>query len=363
MLNVTAERRNGDFVAVYTKVQVAEDLLHSFFWNVSSEEAIGPFSIQMKNSWLIAGVVNIDNAINYFTCTQHFNQLAGTHDRWQTVLWVQTFFKTAGGFGSHTKFLCGNTNRASFKACRFKYYSVGSFVDAAVLAAHNTSNCRSFFCICNNQHIFGQVSFYSVQSGQSFTAECVADNDLVSFYIFNIECVHWLTVLEHNVVCDIYDIVDWTNTACTKSFSHPTWGWSDLNIFYNTCNVSLTEFFVLNLYRKIIVDIAAAAFYNRCVQVDWFIKGNCNFSCQTDNRQAVRTVWCDFKLNAGIIAADCGSDVLTWFAVFLNQEDAILDCIWEITFCEVELTQRTHHAVRHNTSELAFGNFNTIWQF
>ena len=240
---------------------------------------------------------------------------------------------------------------------------MGSFVDTAVLAAHNTSNCRSFFCICNNQHIFGQVSFYSVQSGQSFTAECVADNDLVSFYIFNIECVHWLTVLEHNVVCDIYDIVDWTNTACTKSFSHPTWGWSDLNIFYNTCNVSLTEFFVLNLYRKIIVDIAAAALYNRCMQVDRFIKGNGNFSCQTDNRQAVRTIWCDFKLNTGIVAADCGSDVLTWFAVFLNQEDAILDRVWEITFCEVELTQRTHHAVRHNTSELAFGNFNTIWQF
>ena len=99
------------------------------------------------------------------------------------------------------------------------------------------------------------------------------------------------------------------------------------------------------------------------MQVDWFIKGNCNFSCQTNNRQAVRTVWCDFKLNAGIIAADCGSDILTWFAVFLNQEDTILDCVWEITFCEVELTQRAHHAVRHNTSELAFGNFNTIWQF
>ena len=362
MLYIRAEGRNDDFIALHLELQVGQDFNHLLLRDVGAQEAVGPVCIQVDSGRLVVGVVHVDDAVHYFAGSQQLDQLAGTHHCRQTVLCIQAFFKTTGGFGSHAQLFGGDTHRAALEAGGLKDNGVGVFIDAAVLAAHDARYCACLFAVGNHQHILAEGSVHSVKRLDGFAGNGIADDNLVVFDILDVKGVHRLSVLEHDIVCDVNDVVDWTNSAGAQTLSHPTRGRTDFNIFHDLCGIAWAQLWVAHLYRQIVVDVAAAAFDLRSVHLQLFAEGNSSFPCQTQHRQAVRAVWGDFKFHTGVVAADGRSNVLSYLAVLLQQEDAVLGSVRKIPFGQIELCNRAHHAVGHHASELTLCDFDSVWQ-
>ena len=57
-----------------------------------------------------------------------------------------------------------------------------------------------------------ELSLLSIKCYKCISVICTADNDLVAGYGAEIICVHWLSVLFHNVVCYIDKVVNRTDS-------------------------------------------------------------------------------------------------------------------------------------------------------
>ena len=86
------------------------------------------------------------------------------------------------------------------------------------------------------------------------------------------------------------------------------------------------------------------------------------FTGKTDDRVAVRTVVGDFKVHYGVVIADDGVDVITGFAVFLQNPDAVFNGIGKIIQGKPQFFQGAEHAVGNLAAKLALGNMDAAGQ-
>ena len=362
VLHVAAEGWDDDVLSVDSKLQVFEDLLHLLAGDVGAQEGVDPGRVQVQDGRLIAAVVHVDDAVHNLTGAQLLDQLAGAHDGRQAVLRVEALLKAAGRLGSHAQLFCGDAHRAALKAGGLEDDGVGALVDAAVLAAHDAGYRAGLFLVGDDQHLLAQGSVHAVQCLDGLAGAGVADNDLVALDILDVKGVHRLAVLEHDVVGDVDDVVDRAHAAGAQTLAHPARGRADLDIFDDSGHIALAELLVLHLNREIVVDVAAAALDLRLMEVERLVEGGRRLAGKTDDRQAVRAVRGDLKLDGGVVAAQRRGDVLADLAVLLDEEDAVLDGVREVAFGQAQLTQRAEHAVGHHASELALGDLDAVWQ-
>ena len=97
--------------------------------------------------------------------------------------------------------------------------------------------------------------------------------------------MHRLTVLEHDIVCDVYDIVNRANAVCAKSLTQPKRRRLDFNVGDDSVHIPRAELCVLNLGFKHSVNIAVIIIiYNGSMQIQRLIECCGSLSCKTDNR-------------------------------------------------------------------------------
>ena len=182
--------------------------------------------------------VAVDYRADNFAAAKLFNKLKCTEQSGHTHSGVKTLFKACGSICSHTESLCGGTNACAVKAGSLENNINGIVHNSAVLAAHNACNGNGLLSIGNYQHLFGKSSCYTVKGGYLLALCGISYLNGIALDVADIESVHRVTVFEHYKVCDINEIVDRTNAACTKSLSEPQRRGTYLNILYNACAVA-----------------------------------------------------------------------------------------------------------------------------
>lgn len=85
-------------------------------------------------------------------------------------------------------------------------------------------------------------------------------------------CMHRLSVLCHNVVRDIYQVIDWPDTCCSQTSLHPLRARSDFDIFADPCAVTGAQIGILYFYVHIIVYILAVACTSTTGGMNGFLK-------------------------------------------------------------------------------------------
>ena len=102
--------------------------------------------------------------------------------------------------------------------------------------------------------------------------------------------MHRLTVLFHHIICNINNIVDWTDALCAKPLLHPLRRRSDLDIFHDSCRISGTQIRIEHGYLDIIIDIFAVSgfFYDR--RNKFFSEGCSRLARDSEHRETVHTV-------------------------------------------------------------------------
>ena len=144
--------------------------------------------------------------------------------------------------------------------------------------------------------------------------------------------MHRLRIFLHYIVCNIYDIVNRTDSACCQSALHPLRRWFNLNILYHARHITGTQIRCLNFNGNVILClfIISTLCYNR--RNKWFSKCSCCFSCNTKNTKAVHTVTCYFILKIGITKSKQSNRItanrcIFIFRIITENINTILCCI------------------------------------
>ena len=361
-LQVDAEAgRNAD-IAVHMNFQRLKCLNHLLTGDIRAKEPVDPIRIEGNLCRLCSAVVHLNELCHRLASAQLFYQLHGTLQSAGASVRIQPLFVTCRSIGAHAQLLCSPANLYRFEISGLEHNSGGVIHDTAVLAAHNTGNCNRLFCICNDQHFRRKLTLLTVQCGDGLAVLGVADNDLAVLDIAQVKSVHGLAVFQHDIVGDVYQIVDGTHAAGTKPLPHPAGRRADLHVLYHAGNVTGTESGILHSNGKGVTEFLRRAVEFRCFDVQGLAEGHGSLSRQTDHRQAVRTVGGDLKFHRGVVQTDCLVDVLSRLAVLLDEEDAVLDGIGKVVLGQTQLAQRAQHAIALHATELALFNVNTAGQ-
>ena len=158
-------------------------------------------------------------------------------------------------------------------------------------------------------------------------------------------------------------IIDRTHAAGTKPFPHPAGRGTDLDILHHAGNVPRTECSIFNGYRQAVAKLVCGAVEFRCFQVQGLAESHGSFSCQTNYRQAVRTVGGDLEFDRSIVQTDRLVNVLSHRAVLLDEENAVFNGIGKVMLGQAKFAQRAQHAVALYAAELALFDADTAGQF
>ena len=153
--------------------------------------------------------------------------------------------------------------------------------------------------------------------------------------------MHGLTVLQHDIVGDIHDVVNGTDTHRAKPLPHPLGRGGNFDITDHTGRVPGAQLRVGSFHIQQFHQVpAAAALDNRGVEIHGCIIGGGHLPGQTNDGKAVGTVGSDFKLYHMVVCADDGLDVVTRGDALLPQhKNAIGDAVGELGLLGMEVRQ------------------------
>ena len=166
----------------------------------------------------------------------------------------------------------GNRQRA--EECGFQQHILRFIVHARVFTTKDTGHGQRFVVVGDDQSVGIEFSFGTVQQHQRFTLFRHAYNDAAFDAIF-IERMHWLAQLEQDVVGDIHNCIDGTNTATTQFLFHPQRGWRfNVDTFDHTAEVTWARIGGINLNWQNIGNGRGNGFDFRLVQRQLVQHGN-----------------------------------------------------------------------------------------
>ena len=164
--------------------------------------------------------------------------------------------------------------------------------------------------------------------------------DLPALDAGEVEGVHGLAVLEHDIVCDIDDVVDGTHARVADTLAHPGGRRGDLHVAHHAAGVADAEG-ILDEDLRELVDVAAGGrFHNRLVQLELFVKGDGGLARKADHAQAVGTVRGDLKLDHVVVQAEQYAHIVAGLAVLVQDEDAVGDAVGKLLLFRVQILGR-----------------------
>ena len=107
------------------------------------------------------------------------------------------------------------------------------FRNTAFFSAHDARQRQNFFFVRYHNRLLRKGALSTVQGFQPFAFAC-RPNAQRTFYLFRIERMQRLPLLEENKIGNINNIIDWTDTGCFQERLYPFGARSNGNIFNKT---------------------------------------------------------------------------------------------------------------------------------
>ena len=89
-------------------------------------------------------------------------------------------------------------------------------IRAATLSTKDTGYTHRFLSVADTQVVLAKLVLLAIECCKACAIRLCTDNYLVPCYHIGIKAVHWLTVCHHDIVRNVYDIVDWAQTDYTQ---------------------------------------------------------------------------------------------------------------------------------------------------
>ena len=312
---ILTEGRDCQHICLFiiTKLQLLEDRKHNIRRNVCSKQLVHLLRLKRKLDFLDRIWIYIYHTVNNLTTAKFLDQLAGTVDCLFCQVWIKSLYEFCGCIGSKTDPLCCETDICTVKAGCLEQQCLDVIRNHGIFATHDTGDTDFLLAVTDHQNILVHLTFLTVQCHKCIAVICTFYNDLPACDRIQIIRVHWLAVLFHNIVCDINQIVDGTDSLRSQSLTHPFRGRTDLQICNNSGCITWAQIRCLYIYRNIIIYIAAAALYFDLRLMEFLVKGCSSLSRHTDHRETIHTVRCDLILYNGIMQTECCDCIIARF--------------------------------------------------
>ena len=360
-MDILTESRSYDLICFFVIGQFyfCQISKHFFRCQVSSKKSINLLRFERNSGWFSYFIADIYHSTYDFTCSKFLHQLACSVDSCLRIVRVKTFFEFTGSICSQTDSLGRKADICSIKTCSLEKNSFYIVCDHRILSTHDTGNTNCFLTVADHQYLIIHGTFLSIQRYKFLIILCTTYNNFFSCNPVQIICVHWLTKFFHYIVCDIYQIIDRTDSIGSQTSLHPFRRWSDLNILYDSCAVTRTKFRIFYRYFYIVRSffIISLTLYNR--RTEFLIKRSCRFSCNSQYAVAVNTIGCDFIFKDNIIQAQCLDRTLAYNSVFRENIDSVFRCFRIHFSCASQLFNGTHHTIGIDSAKFSFFDFNS----
>ena len=136
-----------------------------------------------------------------------------------------------------------------------QYYIFCCFVSSTTLSTEDTSNTHRVFLIANCEVVLTKYMLFTIQSNELLSLVFILNDDMMTLNHVCIKTVHRLTVSHHDIVSDINDIIDWTQTDNIQFVFQPLWTFLYLTISNTQTSITTASISVLNCHinRKVMI--------------------------------------------------------------------------------------------------------------
>ena len=156
--------------------------------------------------------------------------------------------------------------------------------------------------------------------------------------------MHGLSVLFHDIVGDVHNIVDGTDAVSRQTALHPLGRRRKLYIFNHPGAVTGTQLAVLHPHIQIVVDILAVACWCDHRGMECLAKGGRGLSGYANHTVAVHTVGGNFILEYAVTQAQHLDCICAFLCVCRKDIDAALRGIRIHIPAGSQFLHGTHHA-------------------
>ena len=341
MLHVAAPGGNVNIIAVQNESEGDEDLAHQILFKLRAEQGVDLFRLKLNAGGRLFLGDHVHHTVDDLAAAKHLHKLAGALDGLDGVHHVEALFIAGGGVGAHTESACRAAHGNAVEVGGLEEHHRRVTDDLAVRAAHHARDAHRLVLVADAEHIRRKLALVAVKRLNGLALVRGAHDDVAALDAAEVKSVHRLTVLEHDVVGNINDVVDRAHAAVAQSLAHPARGRRDLDVFHHARGVARAEVAVLNVNVDDLRDAAAAALDLGCVQLERALEGRARLACKADNAQAVGAVGRDLELDDGIIETENARHVETRLGVlFLQNEDAVGDAVRELLLLGVQIFER-----------------------
>ena len=148
-----------------------------------------------------------------------------------------------------------------------------------------------------------KFSLLPVERREDIAVKSTLHDDLVTGDHIVVIGVHRLTVLFHDIVRDIDDIVDRTDPVRCEASLHPFGGRTDFYIFYNARGKTRAEIGVNDIDADIVGSFLVIAGLFDLRLMEFLSECRCRLTGDPDHAVAVHAVRCDLILDDRVVQA------------------------------------------------------------
>ena len=240
-------------------------------------------------------------------------------------------------------------NAGRFKAGGFQQDGRGAFGNFAVETAHDSGNGYRPLAVGNGQHIAGKFAFFFVQCMEGFTLGSPAHDYFLIYESIVVERVQGLSVLQHDVVGDIDDVVYGALVAGDESLLQPGRRFGYFDAGNKAGAVPGAQVGVGDFYRHLFVYGIAGLFIGDFRDVHLLSAEGGDFVRNADYRKAVGAVGGDIDVEDSI--AHVFGQRLTDFRLRRQNHDAF------VAFRDTEFFLGANHAAGSDAANLGCFQF------
>ena len=228
-------------------------------------------------------------------------------------------------------------DRGAVEVGGFKEDHGGIAHDLTVGTAHDARHADGPVLITDAEHGGGQVPLIAVQRLDGLTLPGGTDDDVSALHAGEVKGVHGLAVFQHDVVCDVHDVVDGADAGVPQPFPHPCRRGLNLHVFHHPGSVAGAELAILDVNIHQLGDRAAAALHFRGVQLQGTAEGGAGLAGKADDAEAVGPVGGDLKFHHMIVRADDLGHIVAGLHVLVQHEDTVGDAVGELRLLRMEV--------------------------
>ena len=147
------------------------------------------------------------------------------------------------------------TNPCWMEISTFQYNISCCFVSTTTLSTEDTCNTHWLFLITDSEVVLTKYMLFTIQSNELLTLVLILNDDMIALNHICIKTVHRLTVSHHDIVGNVNDIIDWTQTNDIQFVLQPLRTLLYLTIRNTQTSITTASISVLNRHinRKIMI--------------------------------------------------------------------------------------------------------------